>query len=70
MIDKLIDLTPGNEIPKLLEEAGILFKDQKFEEALKAYENLIAMDPGNPNAISGILRCLVQQKNIKKLRKF
>ena len=41
MIDKLIDSTPGNEIPKLLEEAGILFKDQNFEEALKAYENLI-----------------------------
>ena len=62
MIDKLIDATPGNEAPKLLEEAGILFKDQKFEEALKAYENLIAIDPGNPNAISGLLRCLVQLK--------
>lgn len=62
MIDKLIEATPGNELPKLLKEAGILFKDQKFEEALKAYENLIATDPGNPNAISGLLRCLVQMK--------
>ena len=62
MIDKLIDSTPGNELPKLLEEAGVLFKDQKFEEALKDYESLIAMDPGNPNAISGLLRCLVQLK--------
>ena len=62
MIDKLIDSTPGNELPKLFEEAGILFKDQKFEEALKAYENLIALDPGNLNAISGLLRCLVQLK--------
>ena len=62
MINKLIDSTPGNEIPKLLEEAVVLFRDQKFEEALKAYENLVAMDPGNPNAISGLLRCLVQLK--------
>ena len=62
MIDKLIEATPGNELPKLLEEASILFKDQKFEEALKTYENLIALDPGNPKAIIGLLRCLVQMK--------
>ncbi len=62
MIDKLIEATPGNELPKLLEEANVLFKDQKFEEALKEYENLIAMDPGNPTAIIGLLRCLVQLK--------
>ena len=68
MINKLIDSTPGNELPKLLEEAGILFKDQKFEEALKAYENLIAMDPGNPNAISGLLRCLVQLKKYQEAK--
>ena len=68
MINKLIDSTPGNEIPKLLEEAGILFRDQKFEEALKAYENLLAMDPGNPNAISGLLRCLVQLKKYQEAR--
>ena len=28
MIDKLIDATPGNEVPKLLEEADNLFKDK------------------------------------------
>ena len=68
MINKLIDSTPGNEIPKLLEEAVVLFKDQKFEEALKAYENLVAMDPGNPNAISGLLRCLVQLKKYQEAK--
>ena len=68
MVDKLIDSTPGNELPKLLEEASILFKDQKFEEALKAYENIIAMDPGNPNAISGLLRCLVQLKKYQEAK--
>ncbi len=62
MIDKLIDATPGNEIPKLLEEADNLFKDQKFEEAQKIYETLVGMDPGNPKVISGLLRCLVQLK--------
>ena len=60
MIDKLIDATPGNEIPKLLEEAESFFKDQKFDEALQIYENLISLDPGNPKCISGMLRCLIQ----------
>jgi putative thioredoxin len=62
MIDKLIDATPGNEIPKLLEEADGFFKDQKFEEAQKIYETLVGMDPGNPKVIGGLLRCLVQLK--------
>ncbi|MDB4861517.1 thioredoxin [bacterium] len=62
MIDKLIDAAPGNEVPKLLEEADNLFKDQKFEEAQKIYEALVGMDPGNPKVIGGLLRCLVQLK--------
>ncbi|MDA9659621.1 thioredoxin [Alphaproteobacteria bacterium] len=62
MIDKLIDATPGNEIPKLIEEAETLFKDQKFEEAQKVYESLIGLDPGNPKVIVGLLRCLTQLK--------
>ena len=60
MIDKLIEATPGNEIPKLLQEAESFFKDQKFDEALQIYENLISLDPGNPKCISGMLRCLIQ----------
>jgi putative thioredoxin len=62
MIDKLIDSAPGNEVPKLLEEADGLFKDQKFEEAQTIYETLVGMDPGNPKVIGGLLRCLVQLK--------
>ena len=62
MIDKLIDLAPGNEVPKLLAEADTLFKDQKFEEAQTIYETLVGMDPGNPKVLSGLLRCLVQLK--------
>ena len=62
MINKLIDAAPGNEVPKLLEEADSLFKDQKFHEAQKIYETLVGMDPGNPKVISGLLRCLVQLK--------
>ena len=60
MINKLIENMPGNEVPKLLDEADQLFKDQKYEEAQKIYENLISLDPGNPKIISGLLRCLVQ----------
>ena len=62
MINKLIDAAPGNEVPKLLEEADNLFKDQKFQEAQQIYETLVGMDPGNTKIISGLLRCLVQLK--------
>ena len=62
MIDKLIDATPGNEIPKLLDEADNLFKDKKYGEAQQIYESLVGMDPGNPKIISGLLRCLIQIK--------
>ena len=64
MVKKLIDSAPGNEIPKLLEEADNLFKETKYEEAQKIYENLLSLDPGNPTVIAGMLRCLLQlQKN-------
>ena len=62
MVDKLIDLTPGNEIPKLIEQAESLFKDENYQESQKIYENLISLDPGNPKIIVGLLRCLIQQK--------
>jgi len=60
MIDKMIEATPGNEIPKLIEKSEAFFKDQRFDEALNIYENLISLDPGNPKCISGMLRCLVK----------
>ena len=62
IIDKLIDLTPGNEIPKLINEADHLFKDQKFEESLSLFERLVGMDPGNIRIIVGFIRCLIQLK--------
>ena len=62
MVDKMIEATPGNEIPKLIEEADQLFSDQKFEESLKLFESLVGMDPGNPKIIGGMLRCLIQLK--------
>ena len=68
MINKLIDATPGNEIPKILEEADFLFKDQKFEEAQRIYETLVGLDPGNPKVIGGLLRCLVQLKKYDDAR--
>ena len=68
MVNKLIDATPGNEIPKLLEEANDLFKTQKYSEAQSVYENLIAMDPGNPKIIAGMLRCLLQLQKIDDVK--
>tara|TARA_B100000989_G_scaffold134435_1_gene99900 strand:+ start:632 stop:1501 length:870 start_codon:yes stop_codon:yes gene_type:complete len=62
MVDKIIEATPGNEIPKLITEADQLFGDHKFEESLKLFESLVGMDPGNPKIIAGMLRCLIQIK--------
>ena len=62
MINKMIDATPGNEIPKLIDQADHLFKEQKFEDSKKIFEQLVAMDPGNPKIIVGLLRCMIQLK--------
>ncbi len=62
MVDKMIDATPGNEIPKLIDKAEQLFSSQEFEESLKTFENLVSLDPGNPKIIAGLLRCLLQLK--------
>ena len=62
MVNKMIEATPGNEVPKLIGEADQLFSDQKFEESLRLFENLVGMDPGNPKIISGMLRCMIQLK--------
>ena len=62
MIDKMIDATPGNEIPKLIDEADLLFKDKNFEESMILFEKLVGMDPGNSKIIAGLLRCLIQLK--------
>jgi len=67
MIDKLIDATPGNEIPKLLEEAENCFKSQDYEKAQSLYENLIALDPGNIKIIAGLLRVLLQLKKLEDI---
>ena len=62
MVNKMIDAAPGNEIPKLIDEADQLFKDEKFDESLTFYEKLAGMDPGNQKIIAGLLRCLIQLK--------
>ena len=68
MVDKMIEATPGNEIPKLIGEADQLFSDQKFEESLKLFESLVAMDPGNSKIIAGLLRCMIQLKRFDDAR--
>ena len=68
MINKLIDATPGNETSRLLEEAEKFFKDQKYGEAQKIYENLIAIESSNIKVITGLLRCLIQLEKFKDVR--
>ena len=68
MINKLIDATPGNEIPKMMEEAESYFKNENFNEAIKIYENLIGQDPGNFNIIIGLLRSLIKLNKYEDVR--
>ena len=68
MLDKMIEATPGNEIPKLLNEAEEFFKNQNFLESKKVYENLVSLDPGNPKVIEGLLRCYIQLKNYNEAK--
>ena len=68
MIDKLIEAAPGNEVPKLIEDAENLFKEQQYEQAKELYENLVAMDPGNIKIIAGLLRCLTQLQKFEDVQ--
>jgi len=60
MIEKLIAATPGNDIPELLKEAENLFNEQRYEDAKKAYENLITRDPGNIKIIIALVRSILK----------
>jgi putative thioredoxin len=68
MIEKLISVAPGNEVPRLLEEAENFFKVQNYEQAKALYENLVTMDPGNTKIISGLLRCLIQLQKFEEVK--
>ena len=68
IVNKMIDSTPGNEIPKLIEDAELLFKEQNFEKSKSIFEKLVGIDPGNPKIISGLLRCLIQLKQFEEAR--
>ena len=64
MIDKLIEATPGNEIPGLIEEADKLYQNQNYEKAIEIYQQVFVLDPGNIKAVIGMLR------NLLKLEKY
>ena len=68
IVDKMIEATPGNDVPKLLDKADRLFKDQKFDESLTYFEKLVGMDPGNIKVMTGLLRCLIQLKRFEEAR--
>ncbi len=70
MINKLIDAMPGNEVPKLIEEAESLIKSKSFEEAKNKFEQLIVLDPGNPIIIAGIIKCLIYLNQLNDANEF
>ena len=58
----------SNEVPKLLEEANNLLKNNEAEQAKKIYETLIGMDPGNSKIIVGLLRSLMQLQKYEEAK--
>ena len=68
MIDKLIAAAPGNEIPRLIEEAESFYKEQRYEDALKLYENIIVEDPGNIKIITALIRCFIQLQKFNEAK--
>ena len=68
MIDKMIDATPGNEIPAMIGEAEKLFAEKKFIESLNIFEKLIGIDPTNSKILTGLLRCYVQLKRFDEAK--
>tara|TARA_B100001057_G_scaffold379252_1_gene384725 strand:+ start:156 stop:1025 length:870 start_codon:yes stop_codon:yes gene_type:complete len=68
MVNKMIDASPGNKIPKLVDDANRLLKDLKFEESLSLFEKLVGMDPGNFKIVAGLLRCLIQLKRLDEAK--
>ena len=70
MVNKLIDAAPGNEVPKLIEEAENLVKSNLFEEAKNKFEQLIVLDPGNPKILAGIVKCLIYLNQIDDANEF
>ncbi len=70
LVNKLIDATPGNEVPKLIEEAENLVKSKLFDEAKNKFEQLIVLDPGNPIIIAGIIKCLIYLNQLDDANEF
>jgi len=64
MIEKLIEATPGNEIPGLITEADKLYQNQNYEKAIEIYQKVFVLEPGNIKAVIGMLR------NLLKLEKY
>ena len=64
MVDKMIEATPGNEVPKLIDKADKLFSEQNFEDALKLFEELIGMDQ-KPQNYCWNIKCLLQLKDLR-----
>ncbi len=66
LLNEMIDAAPGNEIPKLIEEADKKFMEKNYIESSSLYENLLGMDAGNHKIIIGLLRSYYQLGLIEK----
>ena len=67
-LNKIIENAPGNEVPKLLEEAKQLIDANEIDQAVDLYQQVIAHDPTNKKNLLLIMRFYID-KNLENMAK-
>jgi tetratricopeptide (TPR) repeat protein len=57
-IDEVLSAAPDSRIEKLLDRADMLLEEDEFEEALATCEEVLAISPGNEEAVAGKCKAL------------
>ena len=58
----------GPDIAELVEAANRLLDLQDFKGALTQYQQIMAVDPGSPEGLAGMIRCMVGMKDLNGAR--
>ena len=68
-IEKLASMgNDGPDIAAIVETAGRLLDLQDYEGALAQFHEILAVDPGSPEGLAGMIRCLVGMNDLDGAR--
>jgi len=68
-IDKLVAAGgSGPDIAAMVEAANSLLETQDYDNAMAQYHEIMAADPGSPDGLAGMIRCMVGMKDIDGAR--